>query len=96
MTLRDSGAPSEQDVIKQASQGKPPGKPWDKLSGPLGPIHGAKHVLRVCIRAYFKISKSKQTVFKISSQKSSGIFRRSRRVLLPQARRSGSHHLLVG
>ena len=92
MTLRDSGAPSEQDVIKQASQGKP----RDKLSGPLGPIHGAKHVLRVCIRAYFKISKSKQTVFKISSQKSSGIFRRSRRVLLPQARRSGSHHLLVG
>src|SRR5208283_313443 len=39
---------------------------------------------RVCLRAYFKIKESKQTVFKTLLSKSSGSFRRSRRVLLPQ------------
>ena len=39
---------------------------------------------KVWERKCFKINESKQTVFNFSSPKSSGIFRRSRRVPLPQ------------
>jgi len=38
-----------------------------------------QQTLRVCLRACFKRSESKQTVFKLSPPKSSEIFRRSRR-----------------
>jgi hypothetical protein len=43
-----------------------------------------KQTLRICLRACFKINELKQTVAKLFSPKSSGIFRRSRRILLPE------------
>src|SRR5271166_20745 len=42
-----------------------------------------KKTLRVCLRARFKIKESKKLFLKLSSPKSSGIFRRSRRVPPP-------------
>jgi hypothetical protein len=38
----------------------------------------------ICLRACFKINESKQTVSKLFSPESSGIFRRSLRILLPE------------
>jgi hypothetical protein len=51
---------------------------------PIAGWKALKQTLRVCLRACFKINESKQTVFKLSSPKSSGTFRQTRRIPLPE------------